>query len=198
MLRSIVPAALLATLAACATPPAAPTPPAVGSVTVSPESSAIMAGDTATLAAVARDPEGATLSDATFTWQSSDPEIASVSAAGQVTGVAVGGPVSIIATADGVVGTANVAVLPASPVAQIVVTPDSSSVTAGHALRLHATAFDSSANRLFNQPITWMSENHAIAAVSSDGLVTGINIGGPVAIVASSAGRSDTAFITVH
>jgi CubicO group peptidase (beta-lactamase class C family) len=51
---------------------------------------------------------GGELTDRVVTWTSGDPNIATVSGAGQVTGLTAGGPVVITATAGGVSGTADV------------------------------------------------------------------------------------------
>jgi DNA/RNA endonuclease G (NUC1) len=85
-----------------------PTLPAeIISVTLAPSSSEVNIGATATLAATVLD-AGGQLVDASLTWSSSNPAIASVSGAGVVTGHA-GGDVTITATAtNGVAGSAAV------------------------------------------------------------------------------------------
>ncbi|EPL1953323.1 Ig-like domain-containing protein [Citrobacter freundii] len=59
--------------------------PATG-ITVTPETASVDVGDTTSLTATLA-PAGAT---DTVTWESSDPEVATVSASGVVTGVAAG------------------------------------------------------------------------------------------------------------
>ncbi len=81
----------------------------VASVTVAPPTSEIFVGATANLTASAFDAEE-NPAPATFTWTSSDEDVATVSASGVVTGVAAG-TATITATAEnGVFGTATVTV----------------------------------------------------------------------------------------
>ncbi len=86
--------------------PAAP----VASVTVSPASASVYAGNTMPLAAVLTDAAGNTLTGRTVSWSSSAPAIATVSAGGLVTAVAPGS-VTITATSGTVKGTTAVTVL---------------------------------------------------------------------------------------
>ncbi|MGA8893151.1 MAG: Ig-like domain-containing protein [Anaeromyxobacteraceae bacterium] len=70
-------------------------------------------GQTGQATAVARDANGGAITGKTFTWNSLTPSVATVSASGLVTGVAVGTS-TIEATSDGVSGTALVTVLAAA------------------------------------------------------------------------------------
>ena len=70
---------------------------------------AILVGDTVLASAEARDASGGRLAK-TFTWSSSNPAVASITPAGQLVGIAVGGPVTITATVEGKSGTASVSV----------------------------------------------------------------------------------------
>ena len=81
----------------------------VKSISVSPSSATVEAGSTIQLTATANPPGSAT----TFTWSSSNAAVATVSAAGLVTGVAAG-TASIRASAGGKTGTSTVTV-PAPP-----------------------------------------------------------------------------------
>ncbi|MBX3148076.1 MAG: Ig domain-containing protein [Gemmatimonadales bacterium] len=88
------------------------TPPPVATVAVAPGTSALTIGATATLVATVRDAAGAPLTGRTVSWASSNEEVATVSETGLVTAVAIGGPVTITATSEGVNGTAQVTVEP--------------------------------------------------------------------------------------
>jgi DNA/RNA endonuclease G (NUC1)/PKD repeat protein len=84
--------------------------PVVASVAVEPAAPAITVGTVVALAATARDGSGNAVAGTTFTWSTSDAAIATVDAAGAVTGVATGSA-SITATApNGVAGSATVTV----------------------------------------------------------------------------------------
>ena len=87
------------------------TPPPVATVAVSPGGSSIALGATAQLAAIVKDAGGNTLVGRAVTWTTSNATIATVSSSGLVTAAAVGGPVTITATSEGVNGTATFTVI---------------------------------------------------------------------------------------
>ena len=89
-------------------------PGAVVSVTVSPPTIEIAVGQSAQLAATPRDRNGHPLSGRRVTWATSDAAVATVDAAGLVTG-ATAGSATITATSEGVSGTAAVTVTPRPP-----------------------------------------------------------------------------------
>src|SRR2546428_5908571 len=76
----------------------------VASVTVSPATASVQAGQTVPLAATPKDANGNPLSGRTVTWASSNPAVATVSASGLVTGVTAGAA-TITATSEGQSGT---------------------------------------------------------------------------------------------
>lgn len=93
-------------------PPDPPDPPAVQAVEVSSQIDTLLAvGWTTPFQAIARDGDGNTIS-ASFTWLSSNPDVASVGTSGSVTANAAG-TAEISATADDVTGSVRIAVIPA-------------------------------------------------------------------------------------
>src|SRR5439155_17156053 len=105
-------------------------PVPVASVTVSPASASVPAGQTAQLTATPKDVNGNPLSGRVITWASSNTSVATVSSNGLVTGK-VAGSATITATSEGQSGTASVTVT-AVPVASVTVTPASASVNEGN------------------------------------------------------------------
>ena len=87
----------------------APGEVSVGSVEVSPAVATVVAGQTTQLEAVAKDEDGNALSGQAMSWTSSDTLTATISAAGIVTGIAVG-TAYITASAGGEIDTATVTV----------------------------------------------------------------------------------------
>ena len=81
----------------------------VSNVTVAPATKALVAGDTATFIATARDGANAVIPAVVFAWTSSDSTIAQVSGIGLVT-AKLAGVATIRATANGKTGSANVTV----------------------------------------------------------------------------------------
>ncbi len=82
------------------------------------------------------------------------------------------------------------------PVASVNITPVNESVIVGTTRQLEARALDANGGRLTGRAIQWKTLTAAVAAVSSDGLVTGI-APGIAAIEAASEGVTVTANITV-
>lgn len=84
----------------------------VATVTVAPSLPPMIVGATAPLTAELRDDAGALVTGRTVTWTSSDPGVIAASPAGAITAVAVGGPVTVTATADGRRGELTVTAVP--------------------------------------------------------------------------------------
>jgi hypothetical protein len=103
--------------------------------------------------------------------------------------------VQVAATIEGVMGTANVSVIPV-PVASVLVTPGSPSLVAGTTLQLSATLRDAQGNVLSGRVVVWGSSAVAIATVNQAGLVTGMTAG-PTQISATSEGITGTTLVTV-
>src|SRR5690348_9924014 len=97
-------------------------PPALARIIVLPGSSTIAPGGTVQLVADARDASGNSVHGQTVTWSSDNQQVATVNAAGLVSGVGEGSA-TITAAAGGITGTSSVVVQ--VPVAGVTVTPSS-------------------------------------------------------------------------
>lgn len=172
----------------------APPPVTVASVSVSLASATVIAGQSTTASATARDAQGNTIGGKTAAWSTSNTGIATVSASGQVSGVAVG-TAEIIATIDGKTGQATVTVTPV-PVAAVAVTLNAASITVGQTTQAAAVTRDAQGNALAGRAVAWSSSNTSVATVSTNGLVTGV-AAGTANIVATSEGQSGQAALTV-
>src|SRR3989442_1693526 len=166
----------------------------VASVAVSPTAPNVYVGGAVQLTATLKDASGNPLSGRTVTWTTSNGAVATVSASGLVTGLAVGST-TITATSEGQSGTAAVTVSTV-PVASVVVSPAAANVYVGGAVQLTTTPKDAAGNVLVGRAVTWASSNPAIATVSASGLVTGLAVGSTT-ITATSEGQSGTAAVTV-
>nr|WP_276510257.1 Ig-like domain-containing protein [Longimicrobium terrae] len=152
-------------------------------------------GATLILNAVAYDAQGNALSGRALSWTSANPAVASVSGTGVVSAVALGGPVAITATSEGVSATVQVTVaLP--PVATVTVSPAQQTLAPGATFQFTAVARDALVNPLTGRAVTWTTANPAFATVSATGLVTA-HSEGQVTVTATVEGRSGTALITV-
>lgn len=114
----------------------------------------------------------ANASNKKVTWKSADPAIATVDEdTGVVTGVKVGGPVSITVTTEDGGFSASVSVTVTSAVADFGVSPSrgSSPINVGKSTLTLSAGTD--------KDITWSSEDEKIATVNSGGQVTGVSPG---------------------
>jgi len=197
MTKTLLLAAALLMDIACndSTSPPPPGPPTVASIAVAPSPGTLLVGSTAQLTATTKDSAGSVLTGRAVTWASSNPAVATVSATGLVTGVAVGSA-TIMATAEGKNGTAAVTVTvpPPVPVASVTVAP--ATVLVGVTVQLTATTKDAAGNVLTGRTVTWATSNPAVATVNFTGLATGV-AAGQATITATSEGQSGTAAITV-
>src|SRR5438034_116429 len=163
----------------------------VASVTVTPPSASVPAGQTVQLTATLKDANGNVLTGRTVTWASNNTTVATVNSNGLVT-TKVAGSATITATSEGQSGTAAITVTPV-PVASVTVTPASAGVAVGSTVQLTATPKDANGNPLTGRVVTWQSSNNAIASVNGSGLVSGGAAGGPVTITPTSGGHRCTA-----
>lgn len=164
-------------------------PVPVKSVTVSPALDTVQVGAGRQLTATVVDSLGRTVSNPTVSWTQSNNVSASVSSTGFVTGLATGGD-TITATSGGVSGTNITLVIPV-PVSGVTVTPNPSSVVINGTTALNATTVPA------GNAVTWSSANTGIATVDNNGNVTGVSIGGPIAISATSGSASGSSQLTV-
>src|SRR2546427_156851 len=81
---------------------------------------------------------------------------------------------------------------PASPVASLTVTPDAVALLAPGTVQLSAVVRDANGKVLAGRPITWASDNAAVATVDGNGMVSGIGEG-----VATTGRRSTGATVPI-
>jgi hypothetical protein len=168
----------------------------VATVEVSPASGSLVLGGTAQLTATPKTASGLVVPGRAVAWSTSNAASVSVAPTGVITANALGGPVRITATVDGVSGEALITVQP-FPIARIEVTPPQAGVLVGGSTELVATAYDAQGQPLPDRIPVWTSSAPSIAAVTSTGIVLGMTEGGPVTITATAEGKSGTALITV-
>jgi hypothetical protein len=84
-----------------------------------------------------------------------------------------------------------------SLVETVIVAPSALTVSAGGTDTLTDTLKDASGKILTGRTVTWSSADTTIARVSVTGVVTGVKAGGPIAITATSEGKSGNTMVTV-
>ncbi|MDH4122143.1 MAG: Ig-like domain-containing protein [Deltaproteobacteria bacterium] len=169
-------------------------------ITVNPTGPSIAKGQTQQFTATGSYSDGSSQDlTATVAWTTSNGAVASVSAAGLATGLAVGGPVTITATSAGISGTANLTVT-AAVLNTITLTPANTTIAKGltQAYTAMGNYSDGTSVNITNA-LTWTTSNGVVASVSAAGLATGLAVGGPVTITATDAvsGKTGTATLTV-
>lgn len=179
-------------------PPAVPPPapaPAPATVEVAPTSVVFESlGDTETLAATVRSRDGAVLPNASVTWASSDPAVASVDT-GTVTALS-NGETSVTATSGAASGSAAVRVEQVA--ARLNAVPQDVLLSAiGDTARLSGTPYDANDREVASATVEWGSSDSDVATVSDDGLVTAVS-NGTTEIVAASGAARDTVAVTVE
>ena len=171
--------------------------PQVAAVSVSLPSPSLVAGQTGRATAVARDANGAPLSNRPISWSSAPASIATIDATGMIAALAPGAA-TITATSEGKSGSQSLLVTaPApAPVASVSVSPAGPSVQAGSTVQLTANTYDANNNLLTGRALAWASNNASVASVSSNGLVSAVAVGSAI-ITATSEGQSGTTTVTV-
>ena len=147
-------------------------PAIVTQVSVSPTTATLNPDSSRQFAASARDANGNVLAGRPMSWSSSDRAVATVSASGVVTALAVGTS-QLSASTGGITGSAlvTVALVPVANVAMSL--PTLSLVEAGTST-LSATATDSLGGILTGRTLVWASDNPAVATVTQGGVVAAI------------------------
>jgi uncharacterized protein YjdB len=166
----------------------------VSTVGVVIANSARYVGQTTQVTASTLDSVGGVLAGRDIAWSSSNASVATVSASGVVSALAVGSA-NIIATSEGKSGSALVTVT-LTPVATVTVTAANTSRYVGQTTQATATLSDAQGNVLTGRSIVWSSSDAGVATVSGTGLVTAI-APGTVNISATSEGIASSISITV-
>jgi uncharacterized protein YjdB len=152
--------------------------PPVASVQVAPPAASVVIGATVTLTASAFDASGNVLTGRKVFWAVADPNFATVSPTGIVTGRYVG-TVPVAASIEGKSAVAQIQVLPV-PVVAVRVSPSSRDLTVGETVLLKAEPLDAQGNVLSGRSVAWSSGRPNVATVSSTGAVTALSPGSAI------------------
>jgi hypothetical protein len=136
-------------------------PQSVSALDISPAGGPLVAGGAALLKVVARTPNGDPREDAPIAWTSESPRVATVDAAGLVTGVSAG-KATIIATSGAATARSTVTVV-ANPVRALSVTPRATHARTGDVVHFSATATGS------QSPVLRWTVSGAGAGIDPDG-----------------------------
>ena len=174
--------ALAAGIAIVATCGDSTAPVTAARIDVVPPVVRLRAGQAVQLTATARDEAGSTVTGVSFGFASDDPAVASVSAAGRISGGA-SGTTAVTVTGGG--ASARVPVRVGGIPATIHVSPTAPEIVTGTAVTLVVTVRDSAGEVLPDEPVVYATSDGTVATVSPTGVVTGI-AGGPATITVSA------------
>jgi len=176
-----------------------PVSASLSGLSVTPNAASIAATSTVTLHATGSYSDGTTKDlSSSATWTSSDSKIATVSAAGVVTGVA-NGTATISAKSGAFTGSASITVTGgASPsLSSIVISPASPSIPINTTQQLAATgSYSDGSSRDLTNIVTWSSSTIANATVDATGLASGV-AAGSATITATLGSASKATSVTV-
>ena len=179
------------------------------SISVSPASASIQAGSTQEFGAVGFDQYSNAMSGIAFTWSSSNPNVASVTAVnseGKNDGVATAiaaGSTQITVSAKGVSATVPLTVTAPPPpppppvVTSISVMSANTSITAGGTQQFSALAFDQHGLAMSGITFTWASSDPSVAIVDTNGLATGVTAGTVQITASAQSAMSNGVSLTV-
>jgi len=168
--------------------------PKIASLAIEPPAYPIVVGGAEKLTVIARTSDGGPRTDAVIKWTSEKPSIASVDAAGLVTGLAPGS-VTVKATSEGVSNTVTFQV-GRDAVRKVTVQPASAEARTGDVVHFSATAIDGSGSHLKAPAVRW-SLSGSGAAVYPDGAFVAEKAGTYV-VMASSGQHSAAASVVVR
>ena len=170
----------------------------IAKLAVNPDSATVLVGQSLNLAFSALDKAGKTISGltgASSKWSSSDPSVATVSAAGVVQGVSVGAT----AISMTISGRTAIAYLRVSrvPVGSVIVSPSpSATVAVGGAMKFTASAVDSTGRPLTDWIVGWSSSDSSVATVSETGAVSTYKVGSATITASAGGKKAQTNLIT--
>ena len=169
----------------------------VSTITVTLQSSSMTPGATQQATAVARDGAGNVIGGKTFTWSSSNIEIASVSSTGVIS-ASRAGTIMITAAADGRTGTAGLNVTsPTSTVSSVTVSLPALSMLVGQSSQATATVRASDGTVVSGKVPAWsVASGYSTVSINGSGVVTALSAG-PARIVATVDGKTGTLDFTV-
>ena len=155
------------------------------SITVTPANMTIDQSSTLQFTATGHYSDGTNQNiTSSVTWSSSIATVASISAQGLATGAAGGNGTTVIsAVLDGVTGSTNLSVQPAT-LLSITVTPANMTIDPSSTLQFTATGhYSDGTNRNITANVTWSSSNTAVATISAQGLATGAAAGNGTTVI---------------
>jgi uncharacterized protein YjdB len=174
--------------------------PTLTSITVSPTTPSVVAGNTLQLTATGSYDDGSTKNiTGTATWTTSDNAVATVNTAGLLTAVAVG--TATITASSGAISGTTTATVQVAGLQSITLSPTGPSIKQGATQLFTATGHlqDGSTQDISNS-VTWTSSNQNVATIDATGLATALSVttSSATTITATSGTVSANTTLTVN
>ena len=170
-----------------------PNPGTIGRITLQPDGLTLPVGGQGTLTAEVRDADDAIISNASVTWSSLNPAVASVTGNGTVTGHIIG-ETQVIAAAGGKADTADVLVIDELT---LEVDPPAATVAVGAMAQFSVIARNGSGQVIPAPPVAWASSNTSVGTIDGEGLATGVAVGQTGITASTGTVTSPSATLTV-
>ncbi|WP_439642058.1 beta strand repeat-containing protein [Gemmatimonas sp.] len=162
----------------------------VASAQITPGNANLVVGGTQQLATVVRDSLGNVLTERTARWASSNSAVATVSATGLVTAVAVGSA-TVTVTVEGATATALLSVGPLPPaITSLTVSPTAVSLIASQTRTLTPVLVRPTGAAAAS--VTYGSADPSVATVTSAGVITALSTGTAIITVTATAAGNTT------
>ena len=134
-----------------------------------------------------------TTDDKTLTWESNNPEVATVSSTGVVTARRPGNAIITVRTSNGLTDTCNITVI--SQITSVHLNLTAITLDEGVSQTLRATINPSDTTD--DKTLTWKSSNPEVATVDNNGKVTAVKEGSATITVTTVNGKEATCTVTV-
>ena len=179
-------AALAATIA-CGGDPDSPSPATASKISIAPTSLALKVGARGSLTASVKNSSGAVISNASVTWVSRGPQVATIDNSGNVSALAAGAT-TVVATSGRVADSVSITV---TRDLLLGVEPNAASVRVAETHQFGVTAKNSLGQTVSPPAVTWRSSSPQVATVSATGVATGV-AKGTTSITATGDGVTST------
>jgi len=173
----------------------------VTSIVVTPSTFTLDRNETKRFEATAYDQFGKGMTNIEFTWSCSNETVGTIGESSGVFTAKAAGTATVIATAEGITGTATVTVNDDEPVEPVLdrieVTPSTFTLDLNATKQFTATAYDQFGKEMTDVEFNWSCSNETVGTIDkSKGLFTA-KAAGTTTITATASGKSGMATVTV-
>jgi PGF-pre-PGF domain-containing protein len=171
--------------------------PVATEIEVTPTAATLDVDDTQQFTATVRDQFGGEMTSVAVTWASGNTTVGTIDESSGIFTALAAGTTTVTGTADGLTGTATVAVDERPAFAKIAVMPSAATLEVGDDLQFEAVAFDRFGNIVEDAGVTWECSGPCVGEIDCCGVFTALDAG-TATITACGDGAEGTATVTVN